>query len=406
MIYDIAIIGSGLVGASLGAALSCQDFRIAMIDKAPPPDLPDAEFSARAIALSAISLKYLETLEILPKLKPYLDPIHSVWVSEQGRFGITRITAGEYGLSALGAVIEADRLNYLLNQTLEDAENISLFRATKIKTLSREEGIWRITLADGSVLKSNLIVGADGSDSLVRISQGVGVSCKVYPAMAIVVNVALARSHQQRAFERFTETGSLAMLPFGENRVKCIWILPPKEAQSLSALSEEAFLQALQFHFGHRLGKMVRIGKRLLVPLKQSLADHLYGLGWVLIGNAAQTLHPIAAQGFNLGLRDVAWLSEQLIDQKRKGGSLQAISCLKNYASKRLGDQASVRKLSDQLIEGSWQRRLGVLSSEWFPPLHRWVTRSGIGLQDELPKSMWPALKRQDCRFRRLVHEE
>lgn len=394
MVYDVAIIGAGLAGASLGCALRSQGFRIAVIDKAPAPLLPDSQFSARAIALSATSLQYLNTLGIVSEIEAYLESIQALHVSEQGCFGVTRIAAKQYGMRALGAVIEADRLNYALNHALEQSDNIDLFRSSNIKRLNRESGVWQIILADETVLKASLIVGADGSDSFLRTAQGIGFSAKTYPATAIVVNVALAQSHQQIAFERFTDTGSLAMLPFGEQRVKCVWVVPDLQAQSLSTMTESEFLQSLQDQFGYRLGKMIQIGKRISVPLKQNVSENLYGQGWVLIGNAAQTIHPIAAQGFNVGLRDVAQLAELLIAQKNKDLSLQDIELLKQYAIKRLPDHQRVRQMTDQLVNGGIQRRLGVLLSEWIPPLHRLVTQTGMGVHRDLPRAMWLAAEK------------
>lgn len=393
--YDIVIIGSGLVGASLAIALLNHGLKVAVIEKNPhqsnignPKSTPN--FDSRAIALSYTSVQCLKTLNIPIEQCEHAEPILSVQISEQGSFGRTHIQAKAMNLPYLGLVTSADILNNMLNQSLKDHleyhSDLTIFYAD-IKTIAQKPEHWQMVLSDGNVLQTALIVGADGAHSFIRQYQGISVTTQEFSHSAIVVNVQLNQPHQGIAFERFMPKGSVALLPLSENRTKCVWIVENEKLEYWMTLSEKGFLDILQKNFGYQLGIFQALGKRSMYPLKQIFTDNLYGAGWVLMGNAANTLHPIAAQGFNLGLRDAATLAEIVIENSAFK-KLNSIELLRQYASKRYDDHHRVKMFTQLLIEDNAQRRLGILACEIIPFIHRWVSEVGIGLQAELPKLM------------------
>jgi 2-octaprenyl-6-methoxyphenol hydroxylase len=429
MQYDIAIVGSGLVGSSLAIALLNHGFKVAIIDKGALASRSSLDFDSRALALSYTSCRCLKTLGISVEKLEHAVPMREVQITEQGHFGLTTITAETMNLPYLGMVIPADTLNAVLNQGLEHRSDLTLYPNSDIKNVkqgsdsSEIPATWTLELSSGKAIQTSLLVGADGSNSFIRQYLGVGVSTSEFPQSAIVVNIQLNQPHQGIAFERFMPEGSLALLPLKEDRVKCVWVVKNEALKNEMTISEKEFLSKLQKNFGYQLGIFKSMGKRTMYPLKQMSADNLYGSGWVLIGNAANTLHPIAAQGFNLGLRDVATLAELVVESKNRYNystqrneekfiknneasaasnltppvetlqnrllaKLGSVELLSRYASKRYPDHSRVRMFTESLIEDGLPRRFGILACEFIPSVHRWVSRLGLGLQEELPKLM------------------
>ncbi len=394
MNFDIVIVGGGLVGASLACALQDQNFKIAIIDQDAPLVRNGQKLEARALALSYTSLQCLKTMGVWNELSSDASPILTVHASKKGHFGQTRITAAAQNLPELGSVVSADDLDLALYQCIEKSKSniynqTQIFRPDKIVTLEHTEDevgkSWVITLESGRILKAKLLVGADGAGSFVRKFQGIGINTHDYQQMAIVANVNLEHSHQGVAYERFLENGAIAMLPFGENSVKSVWIASLVESEQLLALSETEYLKRLQEQFGFRLGRLVNIGKRVQFPLRLACSESIYGNGFVLIGNAANTLTPIAAQGFNLGLRDVATLAEKIVEAKKHGLDIGSIDVLGSYAGLRQPDHHSIRQLTDKLADSHLLQWLGILASEWISPFRNKLVERGLGRQQVLP---------------------
>lgn len=384
--FDIAIVGGGLVGASLARALKNQGFKIAIIDKNPHPINSQNNADARALALSISSIDCLKMLGVWQKVSENASAIQTVHVSKKGCFGISKIGASDYQLSALGYVVSADDLNVVLNQMVETLSDLTIFRPEEIIALEKKEQGWAITLNNKIKINAKLLVAADGAESMVRKHQGIDVKVKDYQQTAIVVNVALNQPHQNIAYERFLENGSIAMLPFGQNRVKCVLVVPNDQFEILKAQSDKEFLETIQNQFGHRLGFFTELNKRTFYPLKNICSETLYDDRLVLIGNAANTLHPVAAQGFNLGLRDAATLAEILVEAKKTNQVFSSITALSVYANRRTNDHHAIRYFTDSLAEPHVFQWLGVVASEWVTPFKRMIAERGLGWQQKLPK--------------------
>ncbi|KTD13993.1 2-octaprenyl-6-methoxyphenyl hydroxylase [Legionella israelensis] len=337
---DILIVGGGLTGAAFMLALDELGYQCLLVEAKSFNEDIKADFDARSLALSPASIRILNTLNIWPALSPHATPIELIHVSDQNRFGGTRLHGDK--TSPLGYVVEMQHINQLLHRLLPKdkimapAKLIHLDKEQSLATLSRPDGEYQI--------RAKLIVAADGTHSATRHLCGLSAISKDYVQSAIVANVGLAHSHQFRAYERFTANGPLALLPMTKQRMSLIWAMPPIEAESMIQMKDSEFIKRLQRAFGYRLGRFIRIGQRSVYPLKQTLMSEPIHWPVVFVGNAAHTLHPVAGQGFNLGLRDVAMLA-QLIAEKGINANM-----LKHYHKVRKSDQKAISQMTDGLI--------------------------------------------------------
>ena len=322
MKFDIIIIGGGMVGGALAYTLSKGPWQIALIDSTGL-----ANEDARLIALNAGSCSLFKNIGIWPDLAPYAAPIQQIHVSHQGHFGIARIAAHELGLDTLGHVVPASHINSALFAALCTAENIKLFCPATLKTLTQHADKVTISIdtAQGTEeYTATLVIGADGSHSTVRKLLGISTQEIDYQQSALVTITQLARDHKNIAYERFQKEGAIALLPLIGTRVATIWTASNTHIRHLMQLNDTAFLQQLQQQFGYRLGRLLQVGKRAIYPLYKQQAQQQKKQNVLLIGNAAHTLHPIAAQGLNLALYEVAMLTDYFLAQT----SLQ--NCLQN----------------------------------------------------------------------------
>ena len=338
---DILIVGGGLTGAALMLALSDAGFSTLLAETKPFSEPVHAHFDARSLAISPASVSILQMLKVWPLLQDSAAIIKTIHVSEQQRFGSARLSGDQK--NPLGYVVEMHHINSALYQLLDQKRVMAPARLTAVNAT---DGTATITDATGDItVKARLIVAADGANSSVRALCGLDTQIKDYAQHAIVANIGLARSHQQSAYERFTSAGPLALLPLTGQRSSLVWAMPRKEAVRLMAMPEVEFLNQLQRAFGYRLGRFTRAGERVVYPLQQVLMPEQVTGKVVFVGNAAHTLHPVAGQGFNLGLRDVAMLAQCIVQE-----GLEA-DMLKTYQQSRRHDQASIARLTDGLVE-------------------------------------------------------
>ena len=337
---DILIIGGGLIGRLLTLALKPLGFNILMVDN--KALLQDASvFDARSLALSPASIHVLQTLGIWSLLQDDVTYIHNIHVSEQSAFGQARLLGSEQ--QPLGAVVEVSVLEHALctqiapHEILAPATLRAFDIAAQIATIETSTGEQKIS--------ARFVVGADGAHSFLRQCCQLPFYKKDYHQHAIIANIGLARSHQHWAYERFTRQGLWALVPMTGLRAALIWTALPDEVSRLTHLSDQAFLTTLQRTFGYRLGRFVKVGQRSVYPLHQILMRTQVKDSVVFIGNAAHTLHPVAGQGFNLGLRDVAMLVQCFAENGLSPSTLQS------YQAQRQADQAIITQLTDGLVK-------------------------------------------------------
>ncbi len=397
--YDVTIIGAGPVGISLALALATLPLRIALLEAKPLTTEIKADQDSRALALTAGSVSILEEIGVWPQLAAHATPIKKVHISDRGHFGFTRIKAEEEGVAALGYVVPAYTLANELNKALLtravsaaqiSPTHLALLVPATVQNLQASEKGWQIEVATTEGTKtiySQLVIAADGTHSTIRSLLKIATTEKDYAQSALVTTITLAREHHNTAYERFVENGALAMLPMGNGQCGCVWTGPHAQIKSLLHLADEELLQHLQINFGYRLGKFLSVGKRYTYPLKMVYANEPTPSGLVLIGNAAHTLHPIAAQGFNLGLGDVAALAQVLRETLHTGKNLHDPLLLDDYHQAREKKVAWIMRFTDGLTQFfahdflplTMVRNGSLLAVDLFSPLKRRLAKRLMG---------------------------
>jgi 2-octaprenyl-6-methoxyphenol hydroxylase len=385
---DIAIIGGGLVGASLALALQPlareKGWRLLLIEPFAPGKGYQPSYDARSSALSYGTRLIYEHLGVWGEMARHAEPIRRIHVSDRGRFGATRLDAGEEGVPALGYVVENAWLGQCLWAAL-DPDVVSWRCPAEVVALQAEPDGYRLTLADDTELRCSLAVLADGGRSGLRDQLGIEVSVRHYDQTALIANVSFNQPHEGQAFERFTDDGPLALLPLADNRCALVWTRKPADARRLRELPDAAFLAELQRSVGYRLGALTQVGTRSLYPLALAQAREQVRRHLVVLGNAAHSLHPIAGQGFNLSMRDVQALAQALQASTHAPGDL---ATLQGYRAAQQRDQQWTVGFSDQVTRlfsqpGRWVangRNLGLIGLDLLPPARQWFARQAMGL--------------------------
>ncbi len=389
--FDIAIIGGGMVGASLALALAAAQRRIVLIEGVSPDSRAHQSFDERTTALGNASRRILETLGVWSAVADQCGVIRAIHVSDAGRLAFARLNAGEQGIEAFGFVVPNRALGSALWEKIRQTEAISVRMPAKVETVSTDaDGVTLTLTGGGPPLRARLAVAADGAQSAVRRDAGITATETDYGQIAIVANVATDTPHDGTAYERFTAAGPLALIPLRDGSYTVVWARPPATAAATLAATDDAFLTLMQQHFGWRCGKFVRAGRRASYPLKLTRADAAVAERTVLIGNAAQTLHPVAGQGFNLALRDVAALAELVAE----GGDPGAAALLDRFAQDRAADRRGVTRFTDGLIRmfGDTRapvrllRNAGLLLFDLLPPAKSALARVSLGFGGRTPR--------------------
>jgi 2-octaprenyl-6-methoxyphenol hydroxylase len=398
MNYDVAIIGGGMVGASLGVALAPLGIRVAIIEAVPHDSAAQPSFDERTTALSNGSRRILESLGIWPKVAAAATAIRKIHVSDQGRFGFARIEAAEQGLEALGYVVPNRALGKALWSQLQGYPDLRVICPAQVTGVTAEvdQVVLQVDTAEGSTsIAAKLVVAADGINSVVRTALGVAAESRDYRQTAVITTVLPKNFHEHVAYERFTEEGPLALLPLDDGRCTLVLTLNSDAVVNAMAWSDQQFLAELQRRFGFRLGRFLKVGRRVAYPLSLSRAERTSAPRCAIIGNAAQGLHPVAGMGFNLGLRDVASLAELIAEQcVRASFDPGARELLDAYDAWRAQDRAGVIGFTDGLIRlfsnplGSVRalRNMGLLAFDLLPPAKSALSRLSAGAGGRVPK--------------------
>jgi 2-octaprenyl-6-methoxyphenol hydroxylase len=396
--FDVAIVGGGMVGATLGVALAPLNLRVAIIEAVSHNAAAQPSFDERTTALSNGSRRILETLGVWSALSALATPIRKIHVSDQGRFGFARIDAAEQNLSALGYVVANRDLGNALWSRLSGSAGLTVYCPAEVSRVGVNEQSATIAIAQQgakTTIAAKLIVAADGAQSAVRSAVGVDAQVRDYGQTAVITTVLPQRFHDNVAYERFTPNGPLALLPLDGGRCTLVLTLPKDAAQSAMAWSDEEFLAEVQQRFGFRLGRFLKVGRRVPYPLFLTRAVRTSSERCVIIGNAAQGLHPIAGMGFNLGLRDAASIAE-LIAERAGQSDMDAGSrpLLAEYDAWRAADRGGaiaftdglVRMFANPLSSVRRLRNLGLLAFDLLPPAKAALSRLSTGGGGRIPK--------------------
>lgn len=393
--FDIVIVGGAITGSVLALALSHfsqQKMSIAIVEKLLPNYEQQGGFDARSIALAEGSLQKMR--QILPLAGEDLGsiieaigtPIQQIHIADKGYFGKTTLKANELPVSQFGVVVELAKLGKKLTACIQQHPNIKLFCPNKVEVIERSQQLCKLTLKNSEQLSCRLLIAADGIQSNMAKQCGVDtLQVRDYKQSAVIANVELSEPHQNQAFEYFTEQGPFALLPLTGNCMSLVWCT--KQADELMQLPDEVFLDRLQQQFGWQLGKFLRVSKRFVYPLMlQKTGSHIHHR-LAIVGNAAQMLHPVAGQGFNLGLRDLYTLAKLVAKTFNQGQDIGEFSVLSAFEKSREQDQKQMMAITSGLISifsceilpMQIGRNLGLLSISHSKILREWGANKALG---------------------------
>jgi 2-octaprenyl-6-methoxyphenol hydroxylase len=394
--YDLLIAGGGLAGNCLALALKETGLRIAIVEANTREQLHNSPAGDRALALAAGTVKMLETLGIWQGIKQAATAIKDIHISDQGHFGKVRLSAQKEQVEALGYVITARDIESHVASLVAES-GIELICPARLIGLMTGNDAANVSLKRGDEalsVSAKLLVGADGGNSSVRKLLEIAQRTTDYGQTALVTTVKSALRHNNVAFERFTASGPLALLPIADNHCAVVWTRTSEDANALMSGGEADFLAELQQCFGYRLGKLSLAAPRRAFPLALIRAEQMIAERTVVIGNAVHQLHPVAGQGFNLGLRDVMQLAEMIIRQHAAKQDIGDNSFLTAYAGSRQKDHDRtigftnnvVRIFSNEWLALAAARNIGLAVLDHIPAAKTWLARHAMGLAGRLPR--------------------
>ena len=398
--YDIVIAGGGMIGTSLALALAPLGLRVAVVEAVARKAAAQPSFDDRSTALSRSTQRMFEAMGLWPEIVAASTPIRGIHVSDQGRFGFSHIDADEQGVEALGYVVINRVLGGVLQDALDSLEGVDVVCPARIVDIELAPDCATAIVVDADdrqqTLSCDLLVASDGANSAVREMMGIVAQKSHYGQRAVIGNLLPEKDIDFMAYERFTQQGPLAILPVADGRAGFVWTVSEDDADRVMALDDDAFLAELQQQFGYRLGAFSRVGKRASYPLILSKALRLTATRSVLIGNSAHGLHPVSAQGFNLGMRDVAAIVDCIADARSSKAAFDPgnAALLEQYASWRRSDQKKLVRFTDGLVKlfGSERRPLrtlrsiGMLGFDLVPGVRSAFAKHTMGLAGRLPR--------------------
>jgi 2-octaprenyl-3-methyl-6-methoxy-1,4-benzoquinol hydroxylase/2-octaprenylphenol hydroxylase len=385
---DVAVVGGGMVGAATALALARAGFDTVLLEaRAPTPWQPQDEVDLRVVGLAPSSIALLDDLGVWPSIREARAAAYAhmhVWDAASG--AVIDFDAAAEGRRELGFIVENNLVQWMLWQALE-AAGVRRACPSAVQSFEAREDHVRLQLADGETLSAALLVAADGSASPLRQLTGIGTRGRDYAQRAVVAHVHTERSHESTAWQRFLPDGPLALLPLADGRSSLVWSLPDDQAQRVLALDDAAFCDALGVASDFRLGRVTGTTARASFPLKLQLAERYQADRFVLLGDAAHAVHPLAGQGVNLGLRDVAELRDTLLAARAAGRDIGAAHVLRRYARRRrsadtldaLGFDALARAYAWQSSPLVAARSAGIRLLDRLTPLKRLLSGHAAG---------------------------
>lgn len=389
--HDILILGGGLVGNSLACALESSGLRVAMVE-ASIPSTGAPGFNERKLALSAASLTALEHLSVARKFANGFSPIRRIHISRVGDFGSVDIEAADYQREYFGGVVLARDLGAALEARVAELENLTQYRPAKVLRVTPDQVSPNVLIecnGKQQIISARMVVGADGTQSMVRASLNITTDDFDYRQHLFVCGLQTDQVSEGTAYERFSSQGPVALLPMPGGQYGAICGVANEEVGTVENFSDAQYIDYFQRRFGWRAGRIRKVGARTHYPLKKVIAREIAGPGCVLMGNAAQTLHPIGAQGFNLGLRDALCFAECL--QKH---DLQSAELLSAYRESRREDREQTIAFSDGLARFTAQenglakslRSLGLTGLGLSPDLQMPIVNGAMGFRGNTPQ--------------------
>ena len=390
--HDVVIVGGGLVGASLAIALARQGVEVGLVEAAPAGQMP-AVFDQRNLSFAAATVNALTALGVMQQLRTPTAPIRRIHISRQGDFGRVRLEAQDYGRATFGQVVVARDFGEALEARLAGLSQLTRYRPARFVDFAPDEAghrALRIADAEGErTLHARLVVAADGTRSAVRAALGIGVDEHDYGQTLLVARVRATQAPDGTAYERLGDDGPTALLPRGDRHWGVVHGVAREQAETVAALDDAAWLARLQHAVGWRIGRLVASGERSAYPIVRVVAQRLVADRAVVLGNAAQTIHPIGAQGFNLGLRDALTLAEEIA----RGDDPGAASRLAAYAARRREDRERTLAFSDGLARLTANpspllkpvRSAGLVAMEAQPSLQALLVGGAMGFRGDVP---------------------
>ena len=390
--HDVVIVGGGLVGASLAIALARQGVEVGLVEAAPAGQMP-AVFDQRNLSFAAATVNALTALGVMQQLRTPTGPIRRIHISRQGDFGRVRLEAQDYGRATFGQVVVARDFGEALEARLAGLSQLTRYRPARFVDFAPDEAghrALRIADAEGErTLHARLVVAADGTRSAVREALGIGVDEHDYGQTLFIARVRATQAPDGTAYERLGDDGPTALLPRGDRHWGVVHGVAREQAETVAALDDAAWLARLQHAVGWRIGRLVASGERSAYPIVRVVAQRLVADRAVVLGNAAQTIHPIGAQGFNLGLRDALTLAEEIA----RGDDPGAASRLAAYAARRREDRERTLAFSDGLARLTANpspllkpvRSAGLVAMEAQPSLQAFLVGGAMGFRGDVP---------------------
>lgn len=397
--YDVVIVGGGAVGTALACMLNSSSLRIAVIEAVARDVAQQPDYDSRGLSLSLSSKNILSNIGLWSQISDFASPIKNIHVSDQHRFGFVRLRADDINVPALGYVVTAYQLNRVLMQTISSADNVDLLCPASVSAVEVTKSRVKITVAESGnkrEISAKLLVLANGSNSKIRTELGMLTTVKDYQQVAIVSQVVPQKYHHHTAYERFTKDGTVALLPYTQQRCMLVFTVAAVQADDYMQMDQSVFLEILLKRFSRRLGRFSDLSRRQAHAIKIVRCDEQFRRGLLVLGNAAHTMHPNAAQGLNLGLRDAAALAEALAAAHREGADI-ASDAPAAYVQARVADQNRIIRFTDQLAHYFYNssvdhmviRSLMMSVIDLTPPLRRRFTYHAMGFWKRQPELIY-----------------